>query len=134
MWRLADRQLDTFLRRGDGEFIGEFANPFAMLVIADLLGVPEEDHAGFAEALLHGTTDHGSIGSLSEDTIERRPSSTSTSSSPRTSRNADAPPATTCSRGSPPPRSPTAPSPRSSTSSGSPPTSSPPARRPRSGS
>src|SRR5271165_3470410 len=43
MWSLADRQLNTFLARGDGEFIGGFASPFAMLVIADLLGVPEED-------------------------------------------------------------------------------------------
>ena len=29
MWRLADRQLDTFLPRGECEFIGEFASPFA---------------------------------------------------------------------------------------------------------
>ena len=45
MWRLADRQLDTFLADGEGEFISEFAGPFTLLVIADLLGVPEEDHA-----------------------------------------------------------------------------------------
>jgi cytochrome P450 len=41
MWRLADRQLDELIDRGQCEFIGEFAGPFAMLVIADLLGVPE---------------------------------------------------------------------------------------------
>jgi len=73
MWRLADRQLDTFLARGECEFIGEFASPFAMLVIADLLGVPEEDHKAFEEALLRGTTDHGTIGGLSEDTIALSP-------------------------------------------------------------
>ena len=32
------RQVDTFLDDGRCEFIGEFASPFAMLVIADLLG------------------------------------------------------------------------------------------------
>jgi cytochrome P450 len=73
MWRLADRQLDTFLSHGTCEFIGEFASPFAMLVIADLLGVPEEDHKAFEEALLRGTADHGTIGGLGEDTIALSP-------------------------------------------------------------
>ena len=41
MWRLADQQLDEFVGRGRGEFIGGYAQPFAMLVVADLLGVPE---------------------------------------------------------------------------------------------
>ena len=40
MWELADRVLDSFLTGGRGEFIGEFAGPFSLLVIADLLGVP----------------------------------------------------------------------------------------------
>jgi hypothetical protein len=43
MWRLADRRIDTFVDRGACEFIGEYARPFSMLVIADLLGVPEDD-------------------------------------------------------------------------------------------
>jgi cytochrome P450 len=47
MWRLADRQLDEFVADGRCEFIGQFASPFAMLVVADLLGVPERDHADF---------------------------------------------------------------------------------------
>jgi cytochrome P450 len=47
MWRLADRQLDEFVGRGSCEFINDYANPFTLLVIADLLGVPEEDHATF---------------------------------------------------------------------------------------
>ena len=51
MWRLADRVLDPFLAGGGGEFIGQVANRFALLVVADLLGVPEEDHAELAEAL-----------------------------------------------------------------------------------
>ncbi len=73
MWRLADRQMGTFLDRGDCEFIGEFASPLAMLVIADLLGVPEEDHPRFVEALLYGQSDHGTIGSTGEDTIALTP-------------------------------------------------------------
>jgi cytochrome P450 len=73
MWRIADRQLDTVLDRGECEFIGEFASPLAMLVIADLLGVPEEDHPRFVEALLRGQSDHGTIGSTGDDTIALTP-------------------------------------------------------------
>jgi cytochrome P450 len=51
MWRLADQQLDEFLAKGRCEFIGEYANPFTLLVIADLLGVPEADHATFRAEL-----------------------------------------------------------------------------------
>ena len=51
MWRLADRQIDEFHARGECEFIGEYANPFTLLVVADLLGVPEADHAMFLEEL-----------------------------------------------------------------------------------
>jgi cytochrome P450 len=45
MWRLADRQLDVVLDGGPCEFINDFAQPYTLLVIADLLGVPEADHA-----------------------------------------------------------------------------------------
>jgi cytochrome P450 len=51
MWRLADRTIDEFAARGTCEFVTEYAGPFAMLVVADLLGVPEEDHEQFREAL-----------------------------------------------------------------------------------
>ena len=47
MWRLADQQLDTFLARGSAEFLADYAKPFSLLVIADLLGVPMEDHEEF---------------------------------------------------------------------------------------
>jgi len=73
MWRLADRQLDTFLGRGECEFISEYASPFAMLVIADLLGVPEEDHERFEQALLRGTAGHGAVGSIGDDTLALSP-------------------------------------------------------------
>jgi len=49
MWRLADAQLAEFAGNGRCEFISEYAQPFAMLVVADLLGVPESDHQRFRE-------------------------------------------------------------------------------------
>jgi cytochrome P450 len=49
MWRLADQQLDEFVSDGRCEFIGAYSQPFAMLVVADLLGVPEADHQRFRE-------------------------------------------------------------------------------------
>ena len=51
MWQLADRQLDEFLADGRCEYIGQYAGPFAMLVIADLLGVPDEDYDEFRQGL-----------------------------------------------------------------------------------
>ena len=61
MWRLADEGLDTFLAPGKGEFIRGFAGPFTMLVIADLLGVPEGDRNDFVDNI----RDHagGGVGS-----------------------------------------------------------------------
>jgi cytochrome P450 len=55
MWRLADRQLDEFVAQGSCEFIRAYAKPFAMLVIADLLGVPEEDHDSFRRQIGGGS-------------------------------------------------------------------------------
>jgi cytochrome P450 len=49
MWRLADRQVDEMIARGPCEFISAYAQPFAMLVVADLLGVPEEEHQRFRD-------------------------------------------------------------------------------------
>jgi cytochrome P450 family 150 subfamily A5 len=51
VWRLADRQIGEWIERGECEFIGDYANPFTLFVIADLLGVPEEEHQEFREAL-----------------------------------------------------------------------------------
>jgi cytochrome P450 len=50
MWRLADQQLATFIERGRCEFLADYAKPFSLLVIADLLGVPPEDHEEFKAA------------------------------------------------------------------------------------
>lgn len=72
MWRIADRQVDAALAAGECEFIGELAAPFTLLVIADLLGVPEEDHQAFSDALLrrpHG----GAVGGVGDDTLAKSP-------------------------------------------------------------
>jgi cytochrome P450 len=44
---LADELIDEFADRGEMEFGGAYARPFTLLVIADLLGVPREDHRLF---------------------------------------------------------------------------------------
>ena len=49
MWRYAERQLDEFLADGHCEFISAYSQPFAMVVVADLLGVPESDFQRFRE-------------------------------------------------------------------------------------
>jgi len=49
MVRLADHQLDELVDAGRCEFISAYAKPFAMLAVADLLGVPEADHERFRE-------------------------------------------------------------------------------------
>jgi cytochrome P450 family 150 subfamily A5 len=71
MWRLADKLLDTFLADGEGEFIAGFAAPFTLLVIADLLGVPEEDQQEFLQALQRPPG--GAMGSTREETLEHNP-------------------------------------------------------------
>jgi cytochrome P450 len=69
MWRLADQQLDTFIAKGSCEFMENYAKPFAMLVIADLLGVPVSDHAEFRRVL--GNEVVGEVGG--EQTITHNP-------------------------------------------------------------
>jgi cytochrome P450 len=65
MWRLADRQLDEFVASGRCELLSEFASPFAMLVVADLLGVPESDHDEF-RANLAAKGPKANVGSTSK--------------------------------------------------------------------
>ncbi len=49
MWGLADRQIDEFVEAGRCEFISAYSQPFAMLAVADVLGVPEADHERFRQ-------------------------------------------------------------------------------------
>ncbi|MGC5161953.1 cytochrome P450 [Rhodococcus sp. DT1] len=73
IWRLADKLLDDLLAKGEGEVISEFAAPFAMLVIADLLGVPESDHQEFIEGLNLVMKDGISIGSTQGTELKLNP-------------------------------------------------------------
>jgi len=59
MWELADKQIDSFISRGKCEFMGEFATPFAVLVISDLLGVPPEDRQEFRKQMIRQEREHG---------------------------------------------------------------------------
>jgi len=51
MWRLADQLIDEFVADGRCEFASAYGQPFPLLVIADLLGVPESDHSMFRQLL-----------------------------------------------------------------------------------
>jgi len=51
MWTLADRQIDEFAKRGECELVRDYAGPFTLLVVADLLGVPESEHETYREEL-----------------------------------------------------------------------------------
>ncbi|HEV2362044.1 MAG TPA: cytochrome P450 [Acidimicrobiales bacterium] len=60
MWRMADRRMDEFVSTGTCEFVSSYAEPFTLVVIADLEGVPEADHGMFTEHLstMHGELEH----------------------------------------------------------------------------
>lgn len=47
IWTLAEELIDEFSDRGEVEFSAAYAKPFTLLVIADLLGVPRQDHETF---------------------------------------------------------------------------------------
>lgn len=71
MWQLADDILDEYLAPGRGEFIKGFAAPFTLRVIADLLGVPDEDRGELLERLARGT--HGSAVGNADKTMNKTP-------------------------------------------------------------
>lgn len=63
LWQLADQQLDEFIERGECEFLEAYSKPYALLAVANLLGVPEEDHKEFRAVLAHSHT----VGNLDHD-------------------------------------------------------------------
>jgi cytochrome P450 len=66
MRRQAERFLDSFIETGRCEFVEDYAHPLSLLVVADFLGVPEEDHDGFRR----GFDAPKPVGSLDGDTYE----------------------------------------------------------------
>ncbi|MCW2515382.1 MAG: putative cytochrome hydroxylase [Mycobacterium sp.] len=72
MWRLADECLDDFIADGKCEFLSAYAKPFSLLVIADLLGVPHEDHDEF-RAVLGAPRPGSQVGSLDGEIVALNP-------------------------------------------------------------
>ncbi len=70
MWRLADRQIGAFSGCGSFEVISALARPFTVMVIADLLGVPEEDHREFCENYALVPAQIGDTQELAHDPLE----------------------------------------------------------------
>lgn len=74
MTALADQVLDTFLAAGEGDVISGFAGPFTLLIIGDLLGVPEEDQGEFLESLRRQRPHaNAGVGSTGDDTLAHSP-------------------------------------------------------------
>ncbi len=74
MWSIADRMLDEYLAAGRGDSIRDFAGPFTLYVIADLLGVPEEDQEEFLETLQRSKHGEGrSVGSTEGESMSHNP-------------------------------------------------------------
>ena len=70
MWRLCDQQLDEFVASGRCEFIADYAQPFTLLVIADLLGVPESDQDWFRTELASQPSGIGSKEAMAHKPLE----------------------------------------------------------------
>ena len=73
MWRLADQQIDSFIDKGECEFMGAFAQPFAVLVVSDLLGVPAEDRIKFRQQLIRQERAGSGIGSVKDREAQHSP-------------------------------------------------------------
>ena len=73
MWHHADRQIDEFVAKGRCEFIKDFAAPFTLYVIADLLGVPESDHETFRQELQGGHRPAQAVGSTGSGSMGHSP-------------------------------------------------------------
>lgn len=68
LWWRANRQIDEFIDRGGCELVGEYGQPFALLAITGLLGVPESDHELFRDRLAPGKRrESGTLGGTGRD-------------------------------------------------------------------
>lgn len=71
MREVAERQIDTFIDSGEIEFTRDFATPYTMLIIADLIGVPEEERDGFLKGMLRPKG--GTVGGTGGDEMGHDP-------------------------------------------------------------
>jgi cytochrome P450 len=73
MWDLADQQIDTFIEKGQCEFMAAFAQPFAVLVVSDLLGVPADDRIKFRQQLIRQERQSATIGGTADREAHHSP-------------------------------------------------------------
>jgi len=74
MWGLAEKQIDSFIADGECEFMDAYAQPFAVLVVSDLLGVPPEDRIQFRKQLIKQHEEHGAgVGGVEEREVQHSP-------------------------------------------------------------
>jgi cytochrome P450 len=71
MRELAERLIDTFIEKGEVDFIRQFATPYTMLIIADLIGVPDEHRDDFMETMLR--PQGGGVGSTAGEEMGSNP-------------------------------------------------------------
>jgi cytochrome P450 len=53
LWKVADETISRFVERGQCDLIRDFANPFTLVAVADLLGVPPDFHDELLSNLQH---------------------------------------------------------------------------------
>ncbi|WP_428312871.1 cytochrome P450 [Hydrocarboniphaga sp.] len=73
MWKLADQQIDTFIAKGECEIMAAFAQPFAVLAVSDLLGVPAEDRIKFRQQLIRQERESATIGGTEDREAHHSP-------------------------------------------------------------
>lgn len=73
MWKLADQQIDTFIDKGECEIMAAFAQPFAVLVVSDLLGVPADDRIKFRQQLIRQEREGATIGGTADREAHHSP-------------------------------------------------------------
>ncbi len=73
MGAMVDRALDDYLVGSGGEFIAGFGQPFTLMVIADLLGVPDADRDEFLAEMRSGAHHGGGIGSVKGESLAKSP-------------------------------------------------------------
>ncbi len=73
MWQLADKQIETFIADGECEFMGAFAQPFAVLAVSDLLGVPAEDRIQFRKQLIAQEREGAGVGGVKDGEAQHSP-------------------------------------------------------------